>query len=98
MEANSHSLNALIKNSQSPVHVNNKITVVFSHSGLLVGEEILLKVTYKIDRLIRKGGRVIGRNQETLTDMYSERIFRKVTQIFVDDPHPLGQEFDLLLM
>ena len=52
----------------------------------------------RIDRLIRKAGRVIGRNQDTLTDAYNDRLYKKVTNIFDDDTHPLRQEFDRLLI
>ena len=52
----------------------------------------------RVDRLIRKAGRVIGRNQDTLTDAYNDRLYKKVTNIFDDDTHPLRQEFDRLLI
>ena len=52
----------------------------------------------KLDRIIRKAGRVIGSNQDTFTDIYNDRLIRKVTSIFDDDSHPLRQEFDKLLI
>ena len=45
-----------------------------------------------------KGGRLVGRTQDTLTDMYNDRLYKKVTRIFDDDTHPLRQEFDSLVI
>ena len=53
----------------------------------------------KIDRLIRKGGRVAGGGvTDTITDMYNRRLYKKVTQILSDDTHPLRRNFDELFI
>ena len=36
----------------------------------------------KIDRLIRKRGRVVGKTQDTLTDMYNDRLKKKSDMFF----------------
>ena len=53
----------------------------------------------RIERLIRKGGRVVGEgNTDTLTDIYDRHVHRKVNQIFNDDTHPLRGNFDSLII
>ena len=53
----------------------------------------------KIERLIRKGGRVVGGGiTETMTDMYDRRLYSKVNQILNDDTHPLRGNFDSLII
>ena len=53
----------------------------------------------KIERLVRKGGRVVGEGTtDTLTDIYDRHVHRKVNQIFNDDTHPLRGNFDSLII
>ena len=53
----------------------------------------------KIERLVRKGGRVVGGGTtETMTDMYDRQLHRKVKQILNDDTHPLRGNLDSLFI
>ena len=62
------------------------------------GGNIMQKDKDKLDRIIRKAGRVIGERQDTITDLYNDRLVRKLKGIFDDDKHPLRQEFNKLVI
>ena len=50
---------------------------VLTFGGTCWGGNITQGDKDKIDRLIRKGGRVVGKTQDSLTDMYNDRLYKK---------------------
>ena len=52
----------------------------------------------RLGRIIQKASYLIGIPQESLKDMVERKVFKKLTNIFNDESHPLRQEFDSLII
>ena len=48
----------------------------------------------KLDKIIRKAGGVVGRQQDDIQTTYKGLVRKKATNILADDNHPLFEEFD----
>ena len=52
----------------------------------------------RMEKTIRKAGRVIGRQHETFESVYQRRLTDRLMKILSDDTHPLRSEFDSRLI
>ena len=50
----------------------------------------------RVDRVIRRAGKIIGKPQDTFDTLYDRRVACKLTTINKDNTHPLWAEFDCL--
>ena len=57
---------------------------------------ISVKNRTRLTRLVNMAGRVIGIKQKQLSELYSQSLQRKATQIFRDKSHPLHSRFQIL--
>ena len=48
----------------------------------------------KFDRIFRRAGRIVGKEQQTMTELTEKRMTQKLKAILNDETHPLRQEFD----
>ena len=48
----------------------------------------------KFDRTFRRAGRIVGKEQETMTELTEKRITHKLRTILRDETHPLRPELD----
>ena len=48
----------------------------------------------RLDRVIRKAGRVVGRDQDNIQTITNKRVKKKLACIMTDDTHPLRPDFD----
>ena len=50
----------------------------------------------KVDRVVRVCGKIVGENQESLSDLYKRRCVQKAKSIITDSNHVLAHNFELL--
>ena len=48
----------------------------------------------RVNKQIRRAGRIVGREQDDLETMYSRQLTKKLTSVLADSTHPLYPEFD----
>ena len=46
----------------------------------------------KFDRIFRRAGRVVGREQQTMTELTEKRMTQKLQAILNNETHPMRQE------
>ena len=52
----------------------------------------------KFDRIFRRAGRIVGSEQQTMTELTEKRMTQKLQAILNDETHPLREEFDSMII
>ena len=52
----------------------------------------------KFDRIFRRAGRIVGSEQQTMTELTEKRMTQKLQAILNDETHPFREEFDSMII
>ena len=61
--------------------------------AVFAGEETLLNKS-RLEKIIKEGGGIVGRKQDSFNTLYKKQMAKKLNHILCDDTNPLKADFN----